>query len=446
MKNHLIKLYSVDFGLPFQGFYFDYKVTANQQMPILRELVLRLLKIGDLDVSEIQIFLGLSELETNALARMLVGDDEATITQQQLLQLTGKGLSYFKGAIEDIPSVTQIDEYQDVVQFDLINFEALERGQDQLVYGAEIDSVIPISANPEVLSKSIQYARDNFVRGFHQLFHDLRKDNYAQPKNPHIFKITNCEPRRQGYLRRSVDVMFDLESREVSEQWDSELESSWQDPIGRKQGELGKASNLKSIRDFFERVEYVKGLYACAEKSFNANKYLTDDGREYNRPFRPFIGTISDVIEDITSVIRKSEYESLEFKWFAPNVAIWGKSDSLRSTISSLLNPTEKNTAPQNRSIKIEIPDDGSKHLGRVKQLMNRLSGTNEQLKVTKSLSDDRDDNIEVLFVNRFLVVVVAYLYRESEHWPIPIGFLSEDKCVINALIDEVKTAERSEK
>ena len=435
----LRKLYSVDFGLPFQGFYFDYKVTANRQIPILRELLLRLLKIGDTEVNEIKNFLGLNATETNSLVRMLVEDDEARITEEQKLQLTGKGLSYFKESIDDIPSVTQMSEYQDIVSFDQLTFEVIRSSGDQYVFGADISGLLVISADIEKLSKSIEHAKRSFVNDFYQTFHDLRKDDGSQPEHPHLYKVSNCEPRRKGYIKRSVDIMFDLDSRTVSEVWDSTPKTSWQEPIGRRQSELRQASNIDEVRDFFEHLDYVKGVYACGEPSFNAIKYITEDGREFNRPFKPFIGWISDQVEQITSVIASHEYTKLTFDWYVPEVSIWGKSDELKETVELLLNPENKKNRPSNRQINLHLPSDGSKNQGPVKQLQNRMKEFSKEIKVTKRSSDYRNNHIEVLLVNDFLVVVVAYLYRESEYWPIPVAFFSEDPQVIGSISRDIK-------
>lgn len=434
----LIKLYSVDFGLPFQGFYFDYKVTANRQIPILRELLLRLLKIGDAEVNEIKTFLGLNSTETNSLIRMLVEDDEVRITLEQNLQLTGKGLSYFKDSIDDIPSVNQMSEYQDIVAFDQLTFEVIRSSGDQYVFGADISGLLAINADPEKLSRSVEHAKRSFVSNFYQTFHELRKDDLTQPEQPHLYKVSNCEPRRKGYIKRSVDVMLDLESRVVSEIWDTTLKTNWQEPIGRRQNELSRPKNIDEVRDFFEHIDYIKGVYACAEQSFNAHKYLTDDGRDFNRPFKPFIGWISDQVEKITSIIDSHEYSDLNFEWFVPEVSIWGKSDDLKETVEILLNPKNNKKQPLNRQVNMYLPNDGSKGQGTVKQLQNRMKDFLNNVKITKRRAEYRNNHIEVLFVNDFLVVVVTYIYRGSEHWPLPVGFWSEDSEVIRMISEDI--------
>lgn len=319
----------IDLAIPVQAFRFEYTLVKQSDLPIIKEFILRLLKLGRMTPDKISHFLGMSEGETRAALSQLAAQKEISIGPDGTMGLTSASMKYFEGGVGNRPKVPFLHEDTKTFTFDLLNFDHIKSS----IKTGNSFRALKIVADAEIKSNSAIHAKQSFSRGYIDIFdkEEMKFDGDDNLRSIELYKLSDVRKSREGHIRISLSVELDLERNAI--EWRSEdqlLESNL------TQKKLTELLNLTSTPQNI--VEVGEASYAfqdtltlpCLSKdgldavdfSINSNDTSLTNNNTY------FLGSAAlqrnwDLIASRLDKYSKDRKNKFDLLWIAPTDKYW---------------------------------------------------------------------------------------------------------------------------
>lgn len=426
-----IPLLPIDICIPVQEFRADYTIVQNNHLPIVREFVLRLLELSNFTKDQLGKFLGFTEKETTVALNQLVNLDEVAVNEHAKFELTSKSKAYFSAQQENRPMIQSLEEIRKGFKFELLTYSYVN-SKEQL--GNPLSSV-RLSPNQESISNSAKKAKNAFQRHFHQI-HEEEKFGFLKVKNPELYKVSSFKKQSERYQRfnqiygsdtetGSFDPLINHDFLEV-EDVVAHLSNHFRD--------LKPRDNTGDISQVFDSLGFDYGVSALKLGAIDVAAYSIESKTSHvnDVELKPIIGSIlfednwKALLGSIDTAVKNSDEKArVDITWIAPSETYWGASDQQSSRFYSL----KKNT-DVDLQVYLPIPYRKDKKVsnGFVNQfgsIKHSLNGFLEGYLTGKE---------EVIFVGTEAVFVFCYLYQGENMLPIPVGFYTDNKKVVNSL------------
>ena len=182
LNDNQLALFPLDVCVPVQEFRADYTIVQNNQLPFVREFILRLLDLSNMTKDQVGKFMGFSEKETQLALNQLINLDEIIVNKMGQFQLTSKSQGYFSSQQENRPKIQCLEELRKGFKFDLLTFSYVKSSER---VGSDTNS-IRLYPSGEEISTSAKLARSAFQRQFHQIHEEENFGFLVIDKRCHI--------------------------------------------------------------------------------------------------------------------------------------------------------------------------------------------------------------------------------------------------------------------
>lgn len=425
-----IPLLPVDICIPVQEFRADYTIVQNNHLPIVREFVLRLLELNNFTKDQLGKFLGFSEKETTVALNQLVNLDEVAVNEHAKFQLTSKSKAYFSAQHENRPMIQSLEEMGKRLKFELLTYSYVN-SKEQL--GNPLSSV-RLLPNKESISNSAKKAKNAFQRYFHQI-HEEEKFG-SKVKNPELYKVSSFKKQSERYQRFNQIYGADTETGSFDPLLNHDFLET-EDVVTNLSNyfrDLKPRDNTGDISRFFDSLGFDYGVSALKSGSIDVADYSIQSKTSHvnDDELKPIIGsilfednwnTLLGAIDNAAKISVKNE--PVEVTWIAPSESYWAASDQQSSRFHGLKNNTDA-------SLQVYLPIPFRKDKKVSNGFINQFSSIKNSL--NGFLEGYLTGKEEVIFVGTEAVFVFCYLYQGENMLPIPVGFHTDNKKVVNSL------------
>ena len=221
-----ILINTVTFALPVRQFLVDYAVTKQQQLPVVKEFVVRFIfTLQECHPDAIQQFFGMSSKELYTVLsnlreeRLIVWEnDQIRLSQYALSRFESIGNSY-------IPRFFEIADQIDSVTFELLSYKMISDFAGGRWYPGNIE----LCLEPEAYKGTAEKAASAFDQKFTS-FLERVKDIDTFSDHTSLYKINSVTPRGDQQLPIQANFYADLPSlkRPIIEYADDWVEE-WDD-------------------------------------------------------------------------------------------------------------------------------------------------------------------------------------------------------------------------
>ena len=426
-----IPLLPIDICIPVQEFRADYTIVQNNHLPIVREFVLRLLELNDFTKDQLGKFLGFSEKETTVALSQLVNLDEVSVNEQAKFQLTSKSKAYFSARQENRPMIQSLEEIRKSFKFELLTYSYVNSKE---FLGNPLNA-IRLSPGQESISNSAKKAKFAFQRHFHQI-HEEERFGSLKVKNPELYKVSSFKKQSERYQRFNQVYGIDTDSGSFDPLVDHDFLES-EDVVAQLSNQLRDLKpreNAGDIAQVFDSLGFEYGVSALKTSELDVAAYSIDSKTSHvnDVELKPIVGSIlfEDNWKSLVSYIDKAvlateKNSTVDLTWIAPSESYWGVSDQQSSRFYGLM----KN---KQLDLQVYLPIPFRKDRKVSNGLVNQFSSVKQCL--NGFIEGYLTGKEEVIFVGTEAVFVFCYLYQGENMLPIPVGFHTDNKKVVNSL------------
>lgn len=443
----------IDFLIPSYRFNIRYSYVSKRGLSFIREFVLRLVHLSPMKPTDISEFLGLTEREAKEAIRDLIEREELAYNELGQVELTVKAISYFS-ALGESPQVSDIVTSNTILGYEALGFNCVsthsKRLNDKWTCGLRVD------AKSEHIANRTKLVGKAFQRQFHSLLDKEMITNVRQPEGagqPSVYKIDSLnqigtEPFRVklGFTMDSQGVAIEIDEIEQLEADELVL-----DGIRQVIASSQTSNNLREIVLAIESLGDMNTGSLITEQGLNIDKFfsLVQSPSADNGDFIPLVGSIytrdnwqkfSEQLNFVKNKLAGKHQDGIKsLTWLAPSEGLWGVNSYLPSCFESLI--------------------EGSKSKGKKPKTLYQptlfVPVTSKHDKYgCKRWKDDFAINldyvngyvagflggaVEVVLLDDELVAVTYYIsLPEIYPVPIPIGFISKNKVLIERVASEL--------
>lgn len=437
LKDNHLPLLALDICVPVQEFRVDYTIVQNNQLPFVREFIIRLLDLSNFTKDQLGKFMGFSEKETEVALSQLLNLDEVVVNELGEFQLTAKSMSYFSSQQENRPKIQSLEEVRKGFKFDLLTFSYVKSS----VRMSNSNSAVRLYPPSEAISTSAKSAKNAFQRYFHQI-HDEEDFGYLNIDKPELYKISSFKKQSEKYQRFSQVYGADIDRNSIEPTITHDFLS--QDEIVTFLSDHLRVhrptNNVQNISAVFNNFDYEYGVSSLkrgyldvAGYSIESRKLQSSDAK-----FKPMIGSIlleenwEILLQALKSVKKESsKKKKVELQWIAPSDKYWAQSER---QLERFINLSELDYLDLN--ICLPIPHRKDRKVTKsfshqFKPIADKLQGFVEGYLTGAE---------EIIILNKSIAFVNCYLYQNENTLPIPVGFYTQNERVVNLLASSFDT------
>lgn len=431
LNDKQLALIPLDICVPVQEFLVDYTIVQNNELPFVREFILRLLDLSDMTKDQLGKFMGFSEKEIQVAINQLIGLDEVMVTGSGKFKLTPKSLGYFNTQQENRPKTECLEDIRKGFKFDLLAFSYIKSSES---LGNPINAIKLYPSN-ENISNSAKLAKSAFQRHFHQI-HEEEDFGFLTFENPELYKISSFKKRTEKFQRFTQVYGLDIDRNSIEPLVSNDFLSKDNVVALLSQGlrENRRSNNIDSIASFFDLLDFEFGVSALKRGYLDIPEYAIEVMRSKNNnemKHKPIIGSLTlnenwESVENKIKEMLKSQGGAVNVTWIAPSENYWSKSE-WQSACFEKLNELKK----VNLELYLPIPHRNDKktkksYLRQYPNLKNSLHGY---------IDGFLTGSEEIVIIDEKYAFVIGYLYQNEELLPIPVGFETDNAHTINTLI-----------
>lgn len=425
-----LALIPLDVCVPVQEFRADYTVVQKNQLPFVREFILRLLDLSNMTKDQIGKFMGFSEKETEVALDQLINLDEVLVNDDGKFQLTAKSQSYFSVQQENRPKTQCLEDIRKGFKFDLLTFSYVK---NNVRVGSAVNS-IRLYPSAEAISISAKSARSAFQRHFHQI-HEEEDFGFLTIDSPELYKVSSFKKQSEKFQRFSQIYGIDTERNAVEPILTPDFLSK-EEVVTFLSSHLKNsrvANNQREVAAVFDRFDYQYGVSALKRGYLDVADYAIESKRASfgDAKYRPIIGSLIlnenwGVLENLLNeAIDTSGKNLVKVTWIAPLDEYWSKSEYQLQRFKDL---------SDNRGVELEvflpIPHRKDRKVG--KSYLNQFRSVKSDLH--GFVEGYLNGYEEIVIINGKCAFIICYLYQNEDLLPIPVGFLTEDADAIAAI------------
>ena len=436
----------VDFLLPVHRFYVQFSYVKKVGLPFVREFVLRLLHVSPLTPLELTKYFGFSEREAKEAITDLLNRGDIQYSDVGNVELTSKSKSYFTslGSTPEVPTVIEIGT---VLCFELGGFNCLGKHNtkyEKWNYGIRLDIDNEITANSQKLASS------NFQKQFFEILDKGYIESLTlldDSDRPRIYSMGPVKKLGQKPLR--LTTLFSLgidgvpierndfgllnDSEKVHELITSSLSNSKRPGNFTEITHAMNALNDTWTNDFFNdnAFDIAALVRKRAVSSLNDESVIPLIGQLYSQNNWELI--CSHLKEIIPRIKKSNTAKKLDMIWLAPSDSFWEASHRLPSTADefvdfiSLLKSEQFINSPK-MYLPVNAADD-RKSITKWSRELSNIQGNIHGL-VEGFLNGD----VEIILVENNYVIVCYHYRTELLPVTLPVGFVSKNPSIINAI------------
>ena len=448
MDNIKITFNEIDFILPSYRYNIQFSYVSKQGLSFIREYILRVVQLGAISPNNIASYFGLNEREAKEAISDLIKREEIKYNENNHLELTEKSQGYFE-SLGSALNVSELRSSGSNLGFELTSLTCVSSRNTRLgrvwTQGFSVD-----------MSSSKIANRDRLVsKAFQRHFSDLIEDGYMdhvkdkEGGQPSIYKVESLNQIGKDPYRLKLTFEMDIDGAAIEIGDIDSLKDSSEalELIASIINDHSRKNNHKEIRDAISSLgdRHTSKLFTAT--NFKVDEFIhlkTSDGAN-KKLHIPFIGPLysnenwrifSDLFEqEKKRIISKHQDDIVDFKWIVPSNAFWGKSDRVNLCFSELYNgsKTSGKKAKTLYNLKIMLPLSDPKNRKEKNNWMHEFSSIKNNL--YGYIDGYMDGDVEIVLLADSLVAVTYFLnIPESYRVPIPVGFISMDKGLIDAI------------
>lgn len=432
----------IDFAVPAQKFRIEFSLIERNSVPFVREFILRLLWISKLSINEMASFMGFTEKEAQTSISQLLDLDEIVVCDDGRLELTSKAKTYFSGSADGSPRIAQIVDRRNSFRFELVSFNYIPRNNDSDDWRFSIK----LEPDMENRSRSSNFAKGAFQNNFFNIYNtgDIEKYSKADVEYPDIYKISDVTVQREDFVKISQLLYINVKTGEVErdeleyfEQKDKIIQKITDAMVSHRVGE-----NLAAVANAIDALGANWLLDCISTNGIDVAKFLIGGMTKFSgdKGFERVFGSLllNDNWDHITSALtlhlKKSSTGNQPEKliWIAPSTPYWGRSTKIQECLSTLLDFSEKRKKNQTKlAIQLYLPLNNDKNSEK-NRWMNEFKDLKECLFAYKE--GFMDNNVEILLLTGKFAAVIFHVVTPQNMVPIPLGFMTEDRIVLEEI------------
>ncbi|RMA82677.1 hypothetical protein [Umboniibacter marinipuniceus] len=436
LNDNQLALIPIDICVPVQVFRADYTIVQNNQLPFVREFILRLLELSNMTKDQIGKFMGFTEKETEVALGQMINLDEIQVNDKGKFQLTPKAQGYFSSQQENRPKTQCLEDIRKEFRFDLLTFSYVKSNEKV----GSATSAIRIYPSTEAISTSGKSAKSAFQRYFHQI-HEEEDFRYLTIDNPDLYKISSFKKQSEKFQRFNQVYGLDTDRNRVEPIQSPDFLSKEEVVafLSKHLRDNRPANNHREIATVFDSFDYEFGVSSLKRGYLDVAEYGIEARRSVlsGDKYKPLVGSL--ILNDNWSIFEKqldaainaSPKKSVNVTWIAPSDGYWAKSEYQLQHFKNL-------SAKKKVNLEVFLPVPHRKDRKVRKGYINQFRPLKESLRgfVEGYLKGCG----EVVIINDRAAFVMCYLYQNNDFLPIPFGFLTEDPHVISELISSFKS------
>lgn len=454
MTGHSNIVYSeIDFLIPSYRFNIRYSYISKRGLSFIREFVLRLAHLSPMKPGEISNFLGLTEREAKEAIRDLIEREELIYNALGQVELTAKASGYFP-QLGESPQVADVVSTGTVLGFEVTQFNCVstnnKRLNDKWTCGLRIDP------KSESVANRSQLASKAFQRQFHALLDKEYITNVRESEGagwPNVYKIDSL--KQIGGEPFRIKLSFTMDEQGVAIDLD-EIEQLDHDAVALEavKQAIDKNRTRNNLRETVLAIEAMGDLYTgsiISEQGFDVDKFttLSQSRNADNGDFIPFVGSLysrdnwqkfSEQLDIVKQKLTSKHQEGIKpLTWLAPSEGMWGRNNYLQGCFESLIDGAKTKGKKPKTLFKptLFVPMRSSKDGHNCRRWKEDLAKNINH--VNGYIEGFCGGSVEVVLLEHELVAVTYYVSL-PEHYsvPIPVGFISKNKVLIDRVADEL--------
>lgn len=415
-----IPLHRVTFKVPVQRFRTVFSVTQESRLSVVDEFALRLIAVcGRVTAGDFLGFFGYNQREGVEVLNNLLAWDFVTESDGQVT-LTASGESLFPQGSSDHPRMVELDERDEILRMDLLDFRLIGDGARCVSLGvcARLETSEPLQTSNygDVVSAALD-----------RQFNDYALRKKLDP-GARLYAVSSVSARTR--YEHPVDVDLNLvlgRTATVDHSFDADP-----DDVPRFAGALREwLSQPVHSDEQADDWSYVRDLFHLALPSPpEPDDLVTFRDTRNSADLLAVVGSLSvdsvldRVTEFIADTVNQSEGDAPEeLYWLPCDSRFWFRSRSSWSALDSLYEAMTQTQEPTSC-------------------LVLRTNRNQSKLHpLTKRFSDVRvtgcrlPPGVEVLLSEGAWCVVLAWLPMTGDAIPVPVGFVTSRKSILDQVI-----------
>jgi len=451
-----ILINTVTFALPVRRFLVDYAVTKQQQLPVVKEFVVRFIfTLQECHPDAIQQFFGMSSKELYTVLsnlreeRLIVWEnDQIKLSQYALSRFDSVGKSY-------VPRFFEITDQLDSVTFELLSYKMISDFAEGRWYPGNVE----LGLEPEAYKGTSEKAASAFDQKFTSFLERVKGlDTFSDHTS--LYKINSVTPRADQQLPIHANFYADLPvlKRPIIEYAD-EWVDEWDDDQTIMSAINKSLSSSKSAK--IRSQDQAQAVMDYLHSTFDPflGDCITRDGIDLNRVVlvsntehdpeaktRMLFGNLytpdnSSLILRLLDELQTQGIDEGQKKLDANGIIwtvsqddkLWGRSREFSDFIDALNERLDGRKSPGKVVLALEVSS-----VQEARQVQDIYNFSKPEFQGVDAPFINRDS--EILLVPDCLVACLFHIkHQEFGSLTIPIGYVSTDSKYVRAVHSKIK-------
>jgi hypothetical protein len=448
MDNLKITFNEIDFILPSYRYNIQFSYVSMQGLSFIREYILRLVQLGAISPNNIASYFGLNEREAKEAISDLIKREELKYNELNLIELTEKSQGYFE-SLGSALNVSELRSSGSTLGFELTSLTCVSSKNKRLekLWTQAFTLDMP---NSKVAN------RDRLVsKAFQRHFQDLIEDGYMdhlkdkEGGKPSIYKVESLNQVGKEPYRLKLVFEMDIDGTAIETDDIEEMKDSSEalELVASVINDSSRRNNHKEILDAIELLgdKHTSKLFSATGFKVDEYIHLKASDAANKKSHIPFIGPLyssenwklfSGLLNQERKRLTSQHQDGIaDLRWVAPSNAFWGKNNQINSCLFDLFNES-KTSGKKSKTLydfKVMVPLTGIEDRREKNHWTHQFSSIKNNLH--GYIEGYMDGDVEIVLLEDSLVAVTYYLNMpESYRVPVPIGFMSTDKGVIDSI------------
>lgn len=448
MDNLKITFNEIDFILPSYRYNIQFSYVSKQGLSFIREYILRLVQLGAISPNNIASYFGLNEREAKEAISDLIKREELKYNELNLIELTEKSQGYFE-SLGSALNVSELRSSGSTLGFELTSLTCVSSKNKRLekLWTQAFTLDMP---NSKVAN------RDRLVsKAFQRHFQDLIEDGYMdhlkdkEGGKPSIYKVESLNQVGKEPYRLKLVFEMDIDGTAIETDDIEEMKDSSEalELVASVINDNSRRNNHKEILDAIELLgdKHTSKLFNATGFKVDEYIHLKASDAANKKSHIPFIGPLyssenwklfSGLLNQERKRLTSQHQDGIaDLRWVAPSNAFWGKNNQINSCLFDLFNES-KTSGKKSKTLydfKVMVPLTGIEDRREKNHWTHQFSSIKNNLH--GYIEGYMDGDVEIVLLEDSLVAVTYYLNMpESYRVPVPIGFMSTDKGVIDSI------------